>query len=254
MSEIIQEIEKTAQQQDSATAKRNRRLSQLLWGLVVLYVAVLLLSPPDQLLPGEPIWAIKPDTLTEVLSESLNFFFVLPILGKLLNTSAPVVHPAAEAFFNFSEAWIFMFLPLMLLDRRGQNLPRGALWGAAMFLTNVFLMPYMAQRLRQPAVTDQPMPEKGWLARSFGLVGGIVGLGAIAWLCLARPEFGSLADRGLYFWQKLATDRVTIAFCVDLLLFWIFQIWLMGEIIPKDSKEHSLRWVPFWGLAVWLLI
>lgn len=253
MSEIIQEIAKPAQRQDSATAKRNRRLSQLLWGLVVLYVAVLLLSSPDQLLPGEPIWAIKPDTLAEVLSESLNFFFVLPVLSKLFNISAPVVHPAAEAFFNFSEAWIFMFLPLMLLDRRGQNLPRVALWGAAMFLTNVFLLPYMAQRLVQPEVSKEA-PQKGKVARIFGAVGLVVGMGAIAWLCLARPEFGSLADRGQYFWQKLTTDRVTIAFCVDLLLFWIFQIWLMGAVIPKDSKEQSLRLVPFWGLAVWLLV
>ncbi len=251
MSEITQEIENPAQRQDPATAKRNRRLSQLLWGLVVLYVAVLLLSPPDQLLPGEPIWAIKPDTLAEVLSESLNFFFVLPVLSKLFNISAPTVHPAAEAFFNFAEAWIFMFLPLMLLDRRGQNLPRVALWGAAMFLTNVFLMPYMAQRLVQPAVSDQEAPEKGRLARSFGAIGGVVGMGAIAWLCLARPEFGSLADRGRYFWQKLTTDRVTIAFCVDLSLFWLFQIWLMGAVV---SQRTSLRWIPFWGLAVWLLI
>ncbi len=242
MPAIIQEIEKTD--------KRNRQLSQLLWGLVVLYVAVLLLSPPDQLLPGEPIWAIKPDTLTEVLAESLNFFFVLPILSKLFNVSAPTVHPAAEAFFNFAEAWIFMFLPLMWLDQRGQNLPRVALWGAAMFLTNVFLLPYMAQRLVQPEVSEES-PEKGMLARSFGAVGLVVGTGAIAWLCLARPEFGPLADRGRYFWQQLTTDRVTIAFCVDLLLFWIFQIWLMGAV---GSQIKSLRWIPFWGLAVWLLI
>lgn len=231
----------------------DRRLAKFLWVLVVMYAALLLLSPPDQLLPGEPIWAVKPETIAEVMAESLNFFFVLPILSAVLEPlSAPVVHPASEAFFNFAEAWIFMFLPLLLLDRRGQTLPRVALWSAAMFLTNVFLIPYMALRLMQPTVEGSDPPEKGWLARGFGLIGLVVGTGAIAWFTLARPEFGPVAARGHYFLHKLTTDRVTIAFCVDLALFWIFQIWLM-ETVATDAKQRYLRFIPFWGLAIWLL-
>ncbi|MGB3293016.1 MAG: hypothetical protein WBB01_08525 [Phormidesmis sp.] len=234
------------------------KLSKFLWVLVVIYVALLLLSLPYQLLPGEPIWAVKPETLAEVAAESLNFFFVLPVLsamlGPILNLSAPVVHPASEAFFNFAEAWIFMFLPLLLLDRRGQLLPRVALWSAAMFLTNVFLIPYMAQRLVQPTVVEAEPPEKGWLARGFGLVGLVVGTGAIAWFTLARPEFGTVTARGQYFLHKLATDRVTIAFCVDLVLFWIFQVWLIGAIAPAENRKRALRFIPFWGLVLWLLV
>lgn len=235
-----------------------QRLSKILWVLVVIYVTVLLLSPPGQLLPGEPIWAIKPETIAEVMAESLNFFFVLPILSAVLepvyDLSAPVVHPASEAFFNFAEAWILMFLPLLLLDRRGQALPRVALWSAAMFLTNVFLIPYMAQRLVQPVVNCSDQSEKGLLARGFGLVGFVVGTGAIAWFLFARPEFGPVAERGRYFLQKLTTDRVTIAFCVDLGLFWIFQIWLMGAIAQSKKGKRYLRFIPFWGLAMWLLV
>ena len=252
-------MRKTVSQSEPAASERptpvNRRLSLFLWALVVLYVALLLLSPPEQLLPGEPIWAVKPDTIAEVIAESLNFFFVLPTLSAVIEpVSAPVVHPAAEAFFNFAEAWIFMFLPLLLLDRRGQTLPRVALWSAAMFLTNVFLIPYMAQRLVQPAEDKVDSPEKGRLARGFGLIGLVVGTGAIAWFTLARPEFGPAAARGHYFFHKLTTDRVTIAFCVDLVLFWIFQIWLMGAVIKADTKERYLRFIPFWGLAIWLLV
>lgn len=241
------------------TEKTERKLSLLLWIVVCAYVAILLLSPPGQLLPGEPAWAVKPDTLKEVLAESLNFFFVLPILGftvgPLIGFAAPVVHPAAEAFFNFAEAWIFMFLPLLLLDKRGRTLPQVALWSAAMFLTNVFLIPYMALRLVQPTITEtRETEDKGTLARGFGLVGAAVGLGAIAWLGLARPEFGSLADRAQYFLHKLMSDRVTIAFCVDLVLFGIFQSWLMGAVIPQDDSRRPLRWIPFWGLAIWLIV
>ncbi|MEM9087357.1 MAG: nuclear transport factor 2 family protein [Cyanobacteria bacterium P01_F01_bin.53] len=244
----------------TTTTTSHQWLSRALWALVVIYVTVLLLSAPNQLLPGDPIWAIQPETIKEILAESLNFFFVLPILGftlgPLIGISAPVVHPASEAFFNFAEAWIFMFLPLLLLDKRGKNLPQVALWSAEMFLTNVFLIPYMAQRLAQPTVDAEEVEkvEKGWVARSFGLIGLVVGTGAIAWFCLARPEFGSFAERGQYFLHKLATDRVSIAFCVDLILFWVFQSWLMGAVMPKEAGTRFLRFIPFWGLASWLLV
>lgn len=255
---MTETVEKSAAAKKVEPTQSEQRLSKCLWASVVIYVAVLLLSSPGQLLPGEPIWAIKPETIAEVMAESLNFFFVLPILSAVLepvfDLSAPVVHPASEAFFNFAEAWILMFLPLLLLDRRGQALPRVALWSAAMFLTNVFLIPYMAQRLVQPAVNCSDSPEKGWLARGLGSVGLIVGTGAIAWFLFARPEFGPIAERSRYFIQKLTTDRVTIAFGVDLALFWIFQIWLMGAIAQPKTGKRYLRFIPFWGLALWLLV
>lgn len=241
---------------DVENSQQEKILSNTLWVLVVLYVAVLLMSAPNQLLPGEPIWAVKYDTLIEIAKESLNFFFVLPIISfaaaPFLDIPAPVVHPTSEAFFNFAEAWILMFLPLMLLDSRGRNLPRVALWIAAMFLTNVFLTPYMAQRLRTPK--SESVDKNQSLARAFGTIGLVVGTGAIAWFCFARPEFGGWAERVSYFAQKVRSDRVTIAFCVDLMLFWLFQCWLMGSEIAKESKQRLLQFVPFWGLAIWLVI
>lgn len=44
-------------------------LSTLLWILSVVYIYVLLLSPSGQILPGEPIWAIQPQTLQELWNE-----------------------------------------------------------------------------------------------------------------------------------------------------------------------------------------
>ena len=50
------------------------------------------------------------------------------------------------------------------------------------------------------------------------------------------------------------TNRVTIAFCVDVVLFYIFQILLMGSLEPAGSPKRGLRFVPFWGLAAWLIL
>ena len=231
----------------------DRWLFRGLWVATAVYVGVLLLSPPGWL-PGEPIWAIKPDTIQEILAESINFFFILP-LSNLVGISylqAPTVHPAAQSFFNLAEAWIFMFLPLMLLDRRSQHLPRGLFWGAAMFLTNVFLMPYMALRLNGAEVPA--LPNKGILARLFGAVGLTVGAVAVIWFGWNQPELGGIMSRFAYLGRQIVTDRVTLAFTVDIVLFWIFQIWLMGAVIPAGEGIRALRFFPFLGLGLWLLL
>ncbi|NET48659.1 MAG: hypothetical protein F6K09_08020 [Merismopedia sp. SIO2A8] len=167
---------------------------------------------------------------------------------------APVLNPTTDALFNVAIAWIFMFLPLLLLDQRGRHLPKVALWGAAMFLTNVFLTPYMALRARNPVEPVITSPKKGVLARIFGVVGFAVGTGAIAWGLFARPEFGGWTTRWSYFLGELTTSRVAIAFCVDLVLFAIWQMILMGAIEPIGSPKRWLRFIPLWGLAIWLIL
>lgn len=224
-----------------------------LWVATAVYVGLLLLSPPAWL-PGEPIWAIKPDTIQEILDESINFFFILPLLNwvGIAYPQAPAVHPAAQSFFNLAEAWIFMFLPLMLLDQRSQHLPRILFWGAAMFLTNVFLMPYMALRLNRPEA--QASLNKGILARLLGAVGLTVGALAVIWFCGNQPELGGIMSRFAYLGRQIMTDRVTLAFTVDIVLFWTFQIWLMGAVIPAGEGTRALRFFPFLGLGLWLLL
>ena len=99
-------------------------------------------------LPGEPAWAVAPDTLNEVIAESTDFFFVLPLLNKFgvdLLGAAPQVHPVTLGVFNFAEAFVFMLLPPLLMDRKGRDLPTVKLWSAAMFLTNALLLPYMVR-------------------------------------------------------------------------------------------------------------
>ncbi|MEM1368745.1 MAG: nuclear transport factor 2 family protein [Cyanobacteria bacterium P01_H01_bin.15] len=239
----------------SSGSSTQPRIAIFLGILAVSYIYWLLLSPPG-FIPGEPAWAIQPETWQEVIDESTNFFFILPLLNMVGITvlKAPIVHPLTEALFNFAEAWIFMFLPLLLTDQRGRNLPRIPTWGMAMFLTNAFLTPYMAVRAMTPLSTEQETSQKGLLARSFGWTGLIVGAIAIAWAVIGRPEFGGLMTRLDYFSNQLMTSRVTVAFCIDLFLFAVFQAVLLGAIEPLGSKKRWLRFFPFWGLAVWLII
>lgn len=233
----------------------NRTLSIALWIFSAIYIYILLLSPSQQLLPGEPIWDIQPETFTEIVNESLNFFFLLPFLNAvgIHYMEAPVVHPSLEALFNFAEAWIFMFLPLLLVDRRGQAISKIIIWSLAMFLTNTFLAPYMAALTMSEPAAENPI-KKGWLAKIFGFTGLIMGIVSVVWMGIGRPEFGSLAERGQFFIQSLMSDRLTVAFCVDVILFGIFQAMLIGNIEPPESNKRWLRFFPFWGLAIWLLV
>lgn len=234
---------------------RAPRSAVLLWGVAAIYVYVLLISPPNQLIPGEPIWAIQPNTVQELLNESINFFFILPILNTLgiQFMQAPSVHPVSEALFNLAEAWMFMFLPLLLADPRGHNLPKPLIWGLSMFLTNTFLIPYMALRsMTSPLHAEEKLPNKA-LARSFGWIGLVVGTIALGWAVGGRPEFGGITERTRYMMQCLMTDRLTIAFCVDLVFFFVFQVVLLGAIEPHGSKKRWIRFVPFGGLVLWLI-
>ncbi|KKD37060.1 MAG: hypothetical protein WAN66_08465 [Limnoraphis robusta] len=236
---------------------QSQRLIAAFFGLLsVIYIYILLLSPPQQLLPGEPLWAVQPETLKEIVNESINFFFILPFLNAvgIESMQAPIIHPWIESLFNFAEAWIFMFLPLLLLDSKGRELPKIIIWSLAMFLTNTFLLPYMAWWFTVPNGETEDKPTKGLLAKIFGFIGLIVGTISLVWAVVGRPEFGDIAARSEFFVQNFMSNRVTIAFCVDVVLFYIFQIILMGSIEPVESQKRWLRFIPFWGLAVWLIL
>jgi hypothetical protein len=90
-----------------------------LWALFAAYAYALLIGTE---LPGEPAWNIQPHTLQSVVDESLDFFYIAPILDALgapLPFPAPGVHPAELALFNGVNAWSLMFLGLLARDARG---------------------------------------------------------------------------------------------------------------------------------------
>ncbi len=233
--------------------------SVFLWLVAAGYVSWLILSPPNLLAPGEPIWAIKPETLQEVIDESVNFFYVdiaLDALG-LSPLPSPVCNPVSEAFFNFVNAWSFMFLPLLLADKRSEGLNKVGFWSVQMFLTNAVLTPFLALRAAKPAAETEAAGSASGegsavLRRSFGFVGSLVGLVSVGWLFFARPEgFGDASQRVPMFLGLLQHDRVTFAFAVDCALYSIYQYVLLEAVDPTDKSP--VRLVPFVGLARWLL-
>ena len=238
---------------EQPTGKSQSFLSFVFWLMAIAYIYFLLLSPPGQLIPGEPAWAIRPETIQEIGNESLNFFWLLPLLNLagIHYMEATTVHPILEALFNFAEAWIFMFLPLLLADRSTAHLPKILIWSLAMFGTNAVLIPYMALRYSAPIPPALEERDKGVLGSIFGWIGLSVGIIALIWGGVARPEFGDLAERMKYLVEQVMTDRVTLAFCVDLVLFSLFQALLLGAV---NSRIGWWRFVPFWGLAVWLIV
>ncbi|MEM9137231.1 MAG: nuclear transport factor 2 family protein, partial [Cyanobacteria bacterium P01_F01_bin.42] len=238
----------------SALPARQKWISVGLWLLAASYIYILLLSPTGQIVPGAPAWATQAATWKEVIGESTNFFFVVPLFNKLGidYLTAPAIHPVDQALFNLVMAWIFMFLPLLTLDARSQKLPKTIVWVLSLFLTNAFMIPYMATRARQP-LPESPSPQsKGITARIFSIVGIVVSITALLWFWLAMPEVGDGAARIQYFWSQFTTSRVFFAFCVDLVFFALFQAVLMGAV-ETSPRKRWLRFIPVWGLAAWLL-
>lgn len=246
----------------------------LLWILLGVYVLWLFILPYA---PGDPVWAIKPYTISMLLDLSLNFFYILPltnIFGFHLLES-PAVHPTAEALFNLVMAWTVMFAPLLFTDRR-RNKNSGSLvilWTIQMFLTNTILIPYMASRQNQENRREQIFSESKLIKMNFsgvrtvmtsgakvvGSICGAVGLISVMWFFIGRPEdgYGNFSNRWTFFLEYLASDRPGYAFIWDICLYSIFQPWLIGDNllnVEKDKVEviRVLRFVPYIGLTAYL--
>ena len=135
-------------------------------------------------------------------------------------------------------------------------------WVGVLLLTNVFAFPYLAWR-GQEAVAEEARPAvpasalasgldpaglPSW-APAIGAVGGLVGLVSIAWAAVGRPELGGdLAARAAW-WADAAgrTDRALFAFGLDACCYAVWQAILLR------GAGAGYRWVPFFGLAAWLV-
>ena len=125
-----------------------------------------------------------------------------------------------------------------------------------MFLTNVFLMPLMATRANGDNnlvenSDDTKVLHKSVLDITFGIVGLAVG-GFSLWYAFFGGDFesfGSPLQRLQYYSLELSSNRITIAFTVDVFLFSFFQYRLMQNA-PKKSAWQK---IPFIGLALWLI-
>ncbi|XP_050225596.1 uncharacterized protein LOC126675064 [Mercurialis annua] len=242
-------------------------LQVILWGFEGVYILWLFLLPYA---PGDPVWAISKDTIDSLIGLSLNFFFILPFLNfvGIHLIDAPVLHPVSEGLFNFVIGWTFMFAPLLFTDRKRDRYKWSldVLWSLQMFLTNTFLIPYMAIRLNE--ADSESVPQKRSPLGSVmtngapivGLIGGFACLVSVLWSLYGRSDdnFGTIADRWEFLISYLGSERLAYAFIWDICFYIVFQPWLIGDNLQNIQKSkvsllNYLRFVPVVGLVAYLL-
>ena len=168
----------------------------------------------------------------------------------------------------------FLLTPNACLQT-GARLPLLPVWSGQMFLTNVFLLPWLAARAAPDAPADSdaaaaadagerlPAP-LATLASSpaLGLVGGVVGAASLLWFALAPvPDavdgIASLSERWDHLVAVASEDRLTLAFGVDCVVYSAAQAWLIGDeraLLLAAQPDRALppawlRFVPFAGMA-----
>ncbi|KAI5436331.1 hypothetical protein KIW84_022707 [Lathyrus oleraceus] len=160
-----------------------------------------------------------------------------------------------------------MYAPLLFTDQK-RNRYKGSLdvlWGLQMFLTNTFLIPYMAIRLNNAdddnvAIKSSNLSSVMTNGAPFvGLIGGGVCLVSIIWALFGRMDanFGGIVDRWEYLVGYLGSERLAYAFIWDICLYTIFQPWLIGDNLQnvqqnKVAVVKYLRYVPVVGLMAYL--
>lgn len=136
--------------------------------------------------------------------------------------------------------------------------------GVLQFITNVVAVPFMAIR-EQPAGSfgtstvpqtdaEYTKPDGSdadlrlpYYAPFMGGVAAVVGVVSLAWALVGRPEFGGVPERWDFFVQSFTSNRVFYAFFLDLAFYTAWQIIFMRR------AEGKYRYVPFAGLAAWLI-
>jgi ketosteroid isomerase-like protein len=230
----------------------------------VAYMYIVFFS--DGILPGANALQLEQRTWEEVFNLSLNFFLVSPILHLPFS---PSVHPMLEGVFNLLLSWAAMFAGFLSDDRRQKPnlLPFFPIVVGMQFLTSAFLLPYLATRSTEPSgqgpVSQEELPAVARVAgesRVLGALMGLVGSGSILWFFLGRmEEYGTeFAVRYASFVDLLSIDRVGSSFIVDLVIFALFQGWLVDDdqkrrgVQVGGPLEKAAKYIPFFGLVAYL--
>ncbi|CAI5510888.1 unnamed protein product [Closterium sp. Naga37s-1] len=151
----------------------------------------------------------------------------------------------------------------------------------------VFLIPIMALRLRLPPPPHSTTPLRPAAIATFlssaplpiALVSSTVALASLFWAALARPDFAppDLTVRAAFLADYLGSNRLAYAFAWDVLLYSLFQPWLIADCLSAlrrsrpaeaaggdeggttsgdyDALLALLQWVrfvPLFGLAAFL--
>ena len=211
---------------------------------------------PD-FLPMTPGWPPSQEDLQGPLDDAYHFFYLSEFLGKAAD--APYAPPTRLAVYNLAEAWIFAMLPALWKDPNRLSRPvLLGLWAIlGINLTNAFLAPYLfvtaafgQDRLGSSDDDDDNEPER---PRDKNKIVSFT-MGGIASAVASYAILQTVTTTDLQAWsdflQECSKDRTYFAFVVDLVLFSIFQPYLLNRIEKGDGRVTDS--IPFVGLMVWL--
>lgn len=211
---------------------------------------------------AQPTGSLTPIiSLIEAAKLSLNFIYIVPLV---LPSIAPDLHPMLEAIFNVVVAWSLLLLAFVSEDVPNRSkIPAPPFLIGAAFLTNILYLPYIS--LHTPNTTSLqsiPISLKSRLltfaeSRALPLISLSMALTSIPWALLARPSYGPFSVRLTSFLSILDSDILAHSFAVDMLVFSIFQAWLVrtdaARRIWKQTTQHpsvqAATFIPFFGLA-----
>jgi len=204
-----------------------------------------------------PSWPPLDSELVPVIEDSIHFFYIRDFLDYFSNSDYEIHSNTLRlVFFNFAEAWVFAFLPLLIIDKERLPLPVVlGTWLGALGLTNAFLAPYLAFRGGFSLIFDnsEDTADSSDLNKKNTFLSTI--FGGIACTVVGFAFFQSVLVTSSHpeQWSELVnlivTDRTYMAFAVDLVLFSVTQSYLLRQV----SKEHQILYdVPFIGLIAWL--
>ena len=216
--------------------------------------------PVPDFIPLVPSWPPSDADLAPALEDSAHFFYIKDILeGKDAN-----VPPVRLAVFNFAEAWIFAFLPVLLADAKRLPIPAVFFaWTGGLGLTNAFLAPYLFFREAfalgddgHVDVDDNASSTKGGRNALLSVAVGVIATTVAAYAgydCITASTASDWGD----FVQVAKADRTYTAFLVDLALFSASQSFLLRRIHSQQNEDGDesmpqIYDVPFVGLMSWL--
>ncbi len=218
--------------------------------------------PVPAFIPMIPGWPPSDQDLVPVIEDSIHFFYISDILNSMSGDQANELEQNLPqlrlAFFNFAEAWVFAFLPLLLADKNRLPLPVVlGTWFGALGLTNAFLTPYLTARQLSlifrgdddsiDTTTDIQQSGNKALKLLIGLIASLVvgyaGYETIVTTMATPSEWNE-------FLSLVKNDRTYLAFAVDLVLFGFIQSFLLERI---TGSNHASDKIPFVGLISWLL-
>jgi hypothetical protein len=221
------------------------------WLAWVVYVGYLLLSDWP---PGPSLLHTSPDTLREAWELSLNFWFILP---TLFPAQAPTLHPALEGLFNLVVTWGLLFWGFAI-DGRQQRTPILPFLLGTAFLTNVFYLPWLGLRQSRRDRPSLPLNRLETIteSRTYPIALMLVMLAAIGWGLWGRADFGGISDRWTDLVQIVQSDRLAYSFWIDLLVFWLFQGWLVPDDMARRQWQDPValwcaRLIPALGLVIY---